>query len=259
MYDELRAEHPRLLFEACVNGGHRVDFAALRRAHYVSMTDTFDPLANRRAFHDAVYALPPSMCECYVESHPGESLATFRFMLRSGMTGWCAPMLDTRQWSPGQRAAARRPFGIYKRVLRSLINAAKVYHVSARPDGVHWDGIEHADAGRSGGVLSAFRGTTSGRHHAFVPRGLSPGARYAVASEDGGAGAQTATGHELMERGLDLRLDEPGSSDLVYFRRTSGGASTPRTSGGSGSPREGPRPASPPRCPSWGRPSRRRW
>jgi len=205
-----------------------IDYAALRRAHYVSITDTYDPLSNRRAFHDAVYALPPAMCECYVESHPGGSLATFRSMLRSGMMGWCTLMLDTRQWSPAQRVAARRQFGVYKRVLRPLIVAANVYHVSARPDGEHWDGIQYADAARSQGVLFAFRGTTSERRHAFVLRGLAPDARYVVTSEDGGVEAHTATGRELMERGLVVVLGEPGSSDLVYVRRV------PRGSGAAG-------------------------
>jgi hypothetical protein len=219
IYDTLRAEHPDLLFEDCVNGGHMVDYAALRRAHYVSITDTYDPLSNRRAFHDAVYALPAAMCECYVESHPGGSLATFRSMLRSGMMGWCTLMLDTRQWTPTQRVAARRQFEIYKRVLRPLINTANVYHVSARPDGVHWDGIQYADPTRSRGVLYAFRGTTAEGSHVFRLRGLAPRARYVVTSEDGGVPAHTATGRELMERGLVLRLGEPGSSDLVFLRR----------------------------------------
>ena len=219
VYDTLRAEHPELLFEDCVNGGHMIDYAALRRAHYVSITDTYDPLSNRRAFHDAVYALPPAMCECYVESHPGSSLATFRSMLRSGMMGWCTLMLDTRQWTAGQRAAARRQFDLYKRVLRPLITSANVYHVSARPDGVHWDGIQYADAGRARGVLFAFRGTGPEPRHTFRLYGLSPDARYAVSSEDGGVAAHTATGRQLMERGLAVQLEEAGSSDLVYLRR----------------------------------------
>jgi hypothetical protein len=227
VYDELRAEYPRLLFEDCVNGGHMVDYAALRRSHYVSITDTYDPLSNRRAFHDAIYALPPAMCECYVESHPGGSAATFRSMLRSGMMGWCTLMLDTRRWNAPQRADARRQFGIYKRVLRPLINAANVYHVSARPDGVGWDGIEYADAARSHGVLFAFRGTTPERQHTFRLRGLAPGARYTVTSEDGGVPARVVSGRELMQGGLVLSLDEPGSSDLVYFRRTPAHASAP--------------------------------
>ena len=56
VYDTLRAENPNLLFENCVNGGHMVDYGAVRRCHYISITDTYDPLSNRRAFYDASYA-----------------------------------------------------------------------------------------------------------------------------------------------------------------------------------------------------------
>jgi hypothetical protein len=37
--------------------------------------------------------------------------------------------------------------------------------------------------------------------------------------EDGGVEEHAATGCTLTERGLDLQLDEPGSSDLVHLRR----------------------------------------
>jgi hypothetical protein len=76
-------------------------------------------------------------------------------------------------------------------------------------------------------VLFAFRGTTPERQHTFRLRGFAPDARYAVTSEDGGVAPRVVTGRELMQGGLVLALDEPGSSDLVYFRRTSTRTGTP--------------------------------
>jgi len=105
VYDTLRAENPELLFENCVNGGHTVDYGIVRRTHYISITDVYDPVSNRQAFYDASYALPPSMCECYVENRPSPSIPSFRYMLRSGMMGWCTIMMDMRN---GLRSSARR-------------------------------------------------------------------------------------------------------------------------------------------------------
>src|SRR5258706_7237259 len=89
VHDAIIAENPNLLFENCVNGGHMIDYGAIRRCHYISITDTYDPLSNRRAFYDASFALPPAMCECYIQQIPVRSPAHFKFMIRSGMMGWC--------------------------------------------------------------------------------------------------------------------------------------------------------------------------
>ena len=163
VYDQLRKEHPGLLFEDCVNGGHTVDFGIVRRTHYISITDTYDPLSNRRAFYDASFPLPPAMCECYVENHPGPSLATFKTMLRSGMMGWCTLMCDTGAWSADQHKAARRQIQIYKKWIRPLINNGGLYHISQRPDEAHWDAMEYFDAQSAKGIIFAFRGTKAGK------------------------------------------------------------------------------------------------
>ncbi len=219
IYDTLRAENPGLLFEDCVNGGHMVDYGVVRRTHYISITDTYDPLSNRRAFYDASYALPPSMCECYVANHPTASLAEFVAMLRSGMMGWCTIMCDTSQWTPEQHAAAKRQFAIYKTWLRPLIANGNLYHITDRPDGVRWDGMEYADPQAGKGVLFAFRGTTQEEKQIFKLRGLDPAARYEVSFEDSKAERFIDTGANLMRNGILLRLAAPQSSELVYLSR----------------------------------------
>jgi hypothetical protein len=105
---------------------------------YFSITDTYDPLANRRAFYDASFVLPPAMLESYVASWPAPRIENFRYMLRSGMLGWFSLMQGTSQWSKEQRTEARVQFALYKSALRPQIREADLYHVAERPDGVHW-------------------------------------------------------------------------------------------------------------------------
>ena len=219
IYDTLRNENPNLLFEDCVNGGQMVDFGVVRRVHYISITDTYDPLSNRRAFYDASYVLPPAMCECYIEQHPGRTPANFLYMLRSGMMGWCTIMLDTTRWTPEQHNLAKRQFALYKSELRPLIRNADLYHVSQRPDGVNWDGIQYFDPKANRGVLFAFRGTTAEAEHRFVLRGLDPDAQYRVEFEDAGNSPQTAAGSQLMITGLNVGLEGPESSALAFIRK----------------------------------------
>jgi alpha-galactosidase len=219
VYDTLRAENPNLLFEDCVNGGHTVDYGIVRRTHYISITDVYDPLSNRQAFYDSSYALPPSMCECYIENHPGANLANFKYMLRSGMMGWCTIMLDMSKWNAEQRAAAKRQFELYKTELRPLIAHGNLYHVSQRPDGVEWDGIEYVSPELDKGVLFAFRGATDVAAHSFKLKGLAAEKRYELTFEDGSGKPLTMSGKELMQQGISVTLiGRPQSSELIFFK-----------------------------------------
>lgn len=214
---KVRREHPQILLEVCNDGGRMVDFGSAAHADYFSITDTYDPLSNRRAFYDTSHVLPPAMLESYVEAWPTPTIPNFRYMLRSGMMGWFTLMLDTTKWSSEERAVAREEFQLYKERLRPLIRAANLYHVSPRPDGVHWDGMEYFDSTRGTGVLYAFRGTNQGENeHTFEFQGLDPQRRYRLTFHDHTAVDQTLLGRALMQKGVLLKLPSPNSSEVVF-------------------------------------------
>jgi hypothetical protein len=217
IYERLRARHPHLLLEVCDDGGRMVDFGSAAHGDYFSATDSYDPLSNRRAFFDASHVLPPAMLESYVADWPAPRPENFRYQLRSGMLGWFSLMLDTRRWTAAQRAEARAQFALYRTALRPLIRSADLYHVSERPDGVHWDGIEYwSPAGRRG-VLYAFRGSAPGEpEHRFRLAGLVPQGRYALHFHDHGT-SRTVTGRDLMSKGVAVTLSAPLSSELVFL------------------------------------------
>jgi len=219
IYERLRKRHPRLLLEICNDGGRMVDFGSAAHGDYFSITDTYDPLSNRRAFYDASYVLPPAMLESYVANWPTPRIENFRYQLRSGMLGWFSLMLDSSLWTPQQRAEARTQFALYKTELRPLIRAADLYHVAERPDGVHWDGIEYYSARLHRGVLYAFRGTVPDQAtHRFRLFGLNPAGRYRVRFQDRGQAAERRlTGQVLMEEGVEVALPWPQSSELVFL------------------------------------------
>jgi hypothetical protein len=218
IYEQLRQHHPHLLLEICNDGGRMVDFGSAAHGDYFSVTDTYDPLANRRAFYDASYVLPPAMLESYVQSYPAPRIENFRYVLRSGMLGWFSLMLDASQWTVQQREAAQREFALYKSMLRPLIRQADVYHVADRPDGLDWDGMEYYSAQLRRGVLYAFRGSASGLPtHRFRLSGLKFASRYRLSFQDNPAANREMTGKSLMQVGVDVGLALPLSSDLVFF------------------------------------------
>jgi len=222
LYERLRARHPQLLLEVCNDGGRMVDFGSAAHADYFSITDTYDPLSNRRAFYDASHVLPPAMLESYVAEWPAPRIENFRYLLRSGMLGWFSLMLDNSHWSARQRAEARVQFALYKSALRPLIRDADLYHVTRRPDGAHWDGIEYHSARLGRGVLYAFRGSAPDQPtHRFRLLGLTPGSRYALKFQDGAAANRVLSSEALMQQGVAVTLKWPFSSELVFFERIS--------------------------------------
>src|SRR5215471_1079929 len=100
-------------------------------------------------------------------------------MLRSGMMGWLTIMMDTTSWTPQQHALAKEEIQLYKTQLRPLIRDADLYHISARPDGVHWDAIEYFNPSTRQGVVYAFRGSTETESsHTFLLSGLDLSGQY---------------------------------------------------------------------------------
>jgi alpha-galactosidase len=218
IYERLRREHPGLLLEICNDGGRMVDFGSAAHGDYFSITDTYDPLSNRRAFYDTSFALPPAMLESYIEKWQAPQMHGFLYMLRSGMMGWMTLMLDTTAWTSEQHEAARRAIALYKNKLRPLIRDGDLYHVSERPDGVHWDGMEYWDPVQKRGVLFAFRGSIAEEtEHSFRLKGLNTAAKYRLHFEDRSKPDTEATGAMLMNSGLAVRLAEPYSSELVFL------------------------------------------
>jgi len=217
---QLRKQFPALLLEICDDGGRMVDFGSAAHGDYFSITDAYDPLGNRRAFFDASYVLPAAMLETYVEKWPLRNIASFRYMLRSGLMGWFTLMQDSSAWTEAQHAAAREEFALYKDRLRPLIRNADLYHASERPDGLHWDGIEYFDPATGRGVLYAFHGSLEkDSAHRFPIRGLEGRRVYEVAFQDHSSPDYQASGEEIARRGILVKETVPNSSELVFIRQ----------------------------------------
>ena len=221
IYSKLRKDHPGILLEVCNDGGRMVDFGSAAHADYFSITDTYDPLSNRRAFYDTSHVLPSAMLESYVEKWPTPRIENFRYMLRSGMMGWLTIMLDTTTWTSEQHAAAKEEIQLYKTQLRGLIREADLYQISERPDGIHWDAMQYFDPHTGHGVVYAFRGSIENEPtHTFVLKGLMPEGMYRLSFHDHSAGDRIASGRELLSTGLTVTLGLPYSSELILIETT---------------------------------------
>ena len=122
------------------------------------------------------------------------------------------------RWTPDQHQAAKQAIALYKTQLRPLIRDAELYHISPRPDGVHWDGIEYCDAQRARALVYAFRGSAPGDNtHTFRLHGLDPHRQYRLHCEDGSSSDRIQSGRELLNQGLNVGLTVPNSSELIFM------------------------------------------
>ncbi len=217
----LHRRHPGLLLEICNDGGRMMDFGSAAHGDYFSITDTYDPLSNRRAFYDTSFVLPAAMLETYVERWTTPRLENFLYMLRSGMMGWLSVMIDTTSWTAQQHEAAKEEIELYKSQLRPLIRDAHLYHVSERPDGVGWDGMEYFNPKTDRGAVYAFRGSTQTEgEHRFVLRGLDPSSLYQLRFHDHSAPDQIVSGRDLMDAGIKVGLPLANSSEIILLSRS---------------------------------------
>ncbi len=217
VYDALRQRNPTLLFEDCVNGGRTIDYGILKRVHYISIVDSYDPLSNRRAFYDTSFAIPPSMCECYVMEMPVKTLPQFRNMLRSGMMGWFTLMQDPSKWTAEQKLTAKREMELYKSELRPLIRTGNQFHVSERPDGIRWDGMQMVSSDRRKCALYCFRGRNTDERHTFRLHGLKSNRHYRLHFVDASQPDLTVSGVELMRKGVEVSLSDTETSQIVLL------------------------------------------
>ena len=67
--------------------------------------------------------------------------------------------------------------------------------------------------------MFAFRGARAAEtSHGFKLKGLERTRSYQIWSEDGAVAPDQATGAKLMDEGLKVELNEPGTSELVYLQ-----------------------------------------
>ena len=111
---------------------------------------------------------------------------------------------------------------LYKHFIRPLLPRAKVYHhspVSSR-GGVEsspWFAVEYSSPKRDSGWAIVCRiGLSDSDTYLFKPRGLDASRRYEV-----GLGEEVEArigGHALIQRGVEVRLEEIGASQLLTFK-----------------------------------------
>src|SRR6202022_1276610 len=141
------------------------------------------------------------------------------FWRSSMMNAWQIDPTHSATWTRKQRDEVKRATEIYKSWIRPILLDVQVHHVLPRPDGYHWDGMFYWSPSLKRGTLYIFRPNSAQNTQQVALKGLSPGGRYEIRSEDKTTTRATYSGTYLMTRGLDIRLPSKYTSDLIYVEQ----------------------------------------
>jgi alpha-galactosidase len=217
--NKLIEKFPNLILEGCSGGGTIKDFGDIEHVHYIVGTDTLSAMADRQSIYDTSYMFPPSsiLLYTYERIYSDVSDAPTPYLWRSGMMGaWDLALTMSKNLTDGQKQEIRRSADIYKNWIRPVLQDAHVHRILPRADGLHWDGMFYWNAAIKKGTAYIFRPNSEKGHQVIFLAGLDPKKTYKVRGEDASVRAASVSGDALMNQGMEVRLPEKFSSDLIY-------------------------------------------
>jgi len=229
MFDRLRARFPKVVFQNCAGGGGRLDWGTLARFHNTELSDWMRLPRGLRILHGVTASLPPEILlrtfgtEVPEHALEGNVDAQLRLCCCRIIFRGIAPSMEAL--SPYLKERVTHYVDLYKKTLRPLLIGGQVFHHTPfRPLGepVPWCVMEIARPDKKESCATIFR--TSGMdtgspqdEYEFRARGLDAALDYDVTLDNSGKTFR-ASGHDLMQTGLRVRLEQPLTSELILFK-----------------------------------------
>jgi alpha-galactosidase len=227
IFERLKKRFPNLQLENCSSGGGRTDIGIASRFTTNWTSDWMKMPRTVRILNGLSMALPPErvnrMFGVVMEgSHTGnlETQLHVIILCHASVSG-LTPSLA--QANPTLLSKTKKYLEIYKNFIRPFHRQSKVYHHTQEIpgyDGSGWAALELAAPDASKAVAGVFRlANPAADEYLLRPRGLAADRRYRITSLPGDR-TWLADGHELLERGITVRLESPLTSRLFLFEAT---------------------------------------
>ena len=238
LVDSLYANVPGFRYESCSSGGSMKDLFTATKAVVINCDDAANYAGMRATFYDSSYVIHPAQLQMpcnadfanpdkelfYPKAEQGDmSDADFKdAMISMGFRTQCLGVPMFSSWTGTLLTDYYAEYAeLYKTKLRPLIRDGSLYHILPRPDGVHWDGVQYANADAAGEIKGAaflFKPSPdAGDTTHICLQGLDPDAEYLLVFEDRPEQNRTVTGKELMETGIDVSIAESVGSEIIWI------------------------------------------
>lgn len=214
--DALQARYPHLFIENCSSGAMRLDLGIARHAHTSFISDETSPNPSLGMAWSATLEYLPRAVNHWVVG-TGNHYAVidqslpkgyWDYMFKIPMNGQFGISSRILDWGPDLWQCALDNIKLYKRI-RHLIADADCYHLTSQPDYVDprdWTAIQYVDPTTEDCLLMVYRTRCDRPDYVAKLRALNPLSRYKVLIN--GSSKGTYTGKDLMEKGVDIRLED---------------------------------------------------
>jgi len=226
IFDQVRREMPNVALECCASGGGRNDLGMLSHLHYACESDFSMFPRSIRAINGLTLFLPPEAL-CYYHNHMqvAHQMTDLDTHLRVAL--FAQPIFVG---FGAQNADRHTP---YFEKTRRYIRLAREFTgpiIGSRPTVYHhtpdiglyapadWCVLEYGATDRTRGFAAAFRLTNGTDEYRLCLRGVDPAADYDV-TLDNHAHTFRASGRDLADGGLPIRLTTANTSELVLYTR----------------------------------------
>ena len=226
IFDRLRARLPNVVFQNCAGGGGRLDWGTLRRFHNTELSDWMRQPRGLRILNGATLSLPPEVLLRTFGTEVGEHELDGDVDAQLRMVCLCRPIFrgiapSLEELTPYLRERIEHHLGLYRSVIRPLmIGGTVIHHTPFQPvfADAPWCVLEYAAPDGRSAVAGLFRTSQAGpAEYQLVPRGLDVSSSFDVTLDNTGKTTR-ATGWELANHGLRIRVENTMSSELVIFQ-----------------------------------------
>ena len=225
MFDHLRQQFPKVIFQNCAGGGGRLDWGILHRFDNTELSDWMREPRGVKILNGMTWVLPPEILlrtfgtEVPDLAGDGDTDSQLRqVQMALPIFRGIAPSLA--ELNPILRDKIRTAVDLYKNQLRPILRNSVVYHHTPQTPYLSespWLVLEYATPDKKRSVASLFRTSNfEDSVYRFIPRGLDASLTYKVTFEDR-AETVELSGIQLIAEGVPVRLETAGTSEMLLF------------------------------------------
>jgi len=227
MFERLHAKYPDVVFQDCAGGGGRLDWGTLHRFNNAELSDWMRMPRGLKILNGVTMSLPPEVLLRTFGTEVPEIDLEGDLDTQLRLVCLCRPIFrgiapSLEEFSPFLRERIDHHLGLYRDVIRPIMIDGRVFHHTPflkHTELSPWCVLEYATVDQTRAVVGLFRTGGNGEPLFHVtPRGLNMAFRYDVTFDNTGQTVRI-TGADLMLRGLDIRREQPQSSELITIRR----------------------------------------
>ena len=225
MFDRLRKQFPKVIFQNCAGGGGRLDWGILQRFDNTELSDWMRLPRGIKVLNGMTWVLPPEILlrtfgtEVPNLAGDGDLDSQMRQVeVALPIFRGISPSLE--EMNPLLLAKIRSGVELYKQQLRPILHNSVVYHHTPLTDfsqETPWVVLEYASPDSSRSMATLFRSSSFGDSvYRFVPRGLDVSKSYRLTFKNSGQTVERS-GYELASDGIPVKLEAAGTSEMLIF------------------------------------------